>query len=133
MSNHYATLILEALTQLTSTFAPLKSVEYYEAICRYTVEHFDFDYAFVGELDSISKSIHAVCGWSKERAIKPFHYMKQHRDFSGKVVGIRNALKAGNLIEKDELIEFLIHWLIHHINHTDKKLGSFLQTQIAHQ
>ncbi len=74
MSNYYATIILEALTQLTTAFAPLKSVEYYEAICRYTVEHFDFDYAFVGELDSISKSIHAVCGWSKEGAIKPFHY-----------------------------------------------------------
>ncbi len=60
------------------------------------------------------------------------NHMRQHRDFSGKVVEIRNALKAGNLIEKDELIEFLIHWLINHINHTDKKLGSFLQTQMTH-
>jgi len=57
-------------------------------------------------------------------------HMKQHRDFSAKVVEIRNSLKAGNLIEKDELINFLVKWLINHINQTDKKLGAFLATRI---
>lgn len=57
-------------------------------------------------------------------------HMKQHRDFSAKVVEIRNELKSGNLIGQEELISFLVKWLINHINNTDKKLGSFLQTKI---
>ena len=57
-------------------------------------------------------------------------HMKQHRDFSAKVVEVRNELKSGNLIGQEELISFLVKWLINHINNTDKKLGSFLQTKI---
>ncbi|MBN2825561.1 MAG: hemerythrin family protein [Campylobacterales bacterium] len=58
-------------------------------------------------------------------------HMTQHRDFSAKVVEVRNSLKAGNLIEKDELISFLLNWLINHINKTDKKFGTFLQTKMV--
>ncbi len=54
-------------------------------------------------------------------------HMKQHRDFSSKVVAIRNEIKMGNPIDKNELIDFLSGWLINHINKTDKKLGVFLQ------
>ena len=64
---------------------------------------------------------------------KPEEYeshMKQHREFSAKVVEVRNSLKAGNLIKQEELIGFLVKWLINHINKTDKKLGEFLQTKM---
>lgn len=54
-------------------------------------------------------------------------HMKQHRDFSAKVVAIRDAIRMGNPIDKDELIGFLTNWLINHINKTDKKLGAFLK------
>lgn len=57
-------------------------------------------------------------------------HMKQHRDFSAKVVDVRNSLRAGNLIKQEELIGFLVKWLINHINKTDKKLGEFLQTKM---
>ncbi|QFR50067.1 bacteriohemerythrin [Sulfurimonas lithotrophica] len=57
-------------------------------------------------------------------------HMKQHRYFSTKVVEIRDSLKAGNLIGKDELISFLLNWLLNHIDKTDKKLGKFLQTKM---
>lgn len=53
-------------------------------------------------------------------------HMKQHRDFSKKVVDIRDEIKLGHPIDKDELIAFLKNWLINHINKTDKKLGAFL-------
>jgi hemerythrin-like metal-binding protein len=55
------------------------------------------------------------------------NHMKQHRDFSTKVVEVRESLKSGNLIEQDELISFLLNWLLNHIDKTDKKLGKFLQ------
>jgi hemerythrin-like metal-binding protein len=54
------------------------------------------------------------------------NHMKQHRDFSAKVVEVREALKSGDLIGKDELIQFLLDWLLNHIEKTDKKLGKFL-------
>lgn len=57
-------------------------------------------------------------------------HMKQHRDFSEKVVEIRESLKLGNLIEQKELIGFLTNWLLNHINKTDKKLGLFLKDKI---
>ncbi len=57
-------------------------------------------------------------------------HMKQHRDFSAKVVEIRESLKAGNLIEQDELISFLVNWLLNHIDKTDKKLGKFLSEKM---
>lgn len=57
-------------------------------------------------------------------------HMKQHRDFSAKIVAIRSDLKAGKLIDQEVLINFLVNWLINHINKTDKKLGSFLSTKL---
>lgn len=53
-------------------------------------------------------------------------HMKQHREFSAKVVSIRESISKGKPIDKDELIGFLTDWLINHINNTDKKLASFL-------
>jgi len=58
------------------------------------------------------------------------NHMKQHRDFSAKVVDVRDSLKAGNLIEQDELISFLLNWLLNHIEKTDKKFGKFLQEKM---
>lgn len=58
------------------------------------------------------------------------YHMKQHRDFSAKVVEVRDSLKSGNLIEQDELISFLLNWLLNHIDKTDKKLGKFLQEKM---
>ena len=53
-------------------------------------------------------------------------HMKQHRNFSEKVVSIRDSVNRGKPIDKEELIGFLTDWLINHINNTDKKLASFL-------
>jgi len=57
-------------------------------------------------------------------------HMTQHRDFSAKVVDVRESLKAGNLIGQDELISFLLSWLLNHIDKTDKKLGKYLATKM---
>jgi hemerythrin-like metal-binding protein len=58
------------------------------------------------------------------------NHMKQHRDFSAKVVDVRDSLKSGNLIGQDELISFLVNWLLNHIDKTDKKLGKFLSSKM---
>ncbi|MBK6741957.1 MAG: hemerythrin family protein [Hydrogenophilales bacterium] len=51
---------------------------------------------------------------------------KEHRDFSQTVVNLRNGIKEGQLVSREELIGFLSHWLVTHILFTDQKLGAYL-------
>lgn len=53
-------------------------------------------------------------------------HIRQHRSFSAKVVAMRNDIKAGILISREELLSFLNSWLINHILNTDKRLAAFL-------
>jgi hemerythrin-like metal-binding protein len=50
----------------------------------------------------------------------------EHRAFSKTVVDLRNGIKDGHLVGREELIGFLSNWLVNHILNTDKKLGAFL-------
>jgi len=51
---------------------------------------------------------------------------QEHRGFSQKVVAIREGLKDGQLVSREDLLGFLNNWLVNHILNTDKKLGRFL-------
>jgi hemerythrin-like metal-binding protein len=53
-------------------------------------------------------------------------HQREHRAFSQKVVAIREGLKDGQLVSREELLSFLNNWLVNHILNTDKKLGAFL-------
>lgn len=65
-------------------------------------------------------------GYSEQDAAMQALHLEQHRNFSSKVVAIREDLKAGILIAPDDLIGFLNQWLVDHIMNTDKKLAAFL-------
>ncbi len=53
-------------------------------------------------------------------------HQKQHRDFSATVVSVREGIKMGKLISREDLLTFLNGWLINHILNTDKKLGAYI-------
>ncbi len=53
-------------------------------------------------------------------------HLRQHREFSSKVVAVREGIKAGNLISREELLTFLNGWLINHILKMDKQLAVFI-------
>jgi hemerythrin len=53
-------------------------------------------------------------------------HLRQHREFSAKVVEVREGIKAGNLISREDLLTFLNGWLINHILKTDKRLAAFI-------
>lgn len=53
-------------------------------------------------------------------------HILQHRSFSSKVIAVRNDIKAGTLISREDLLAFLNSWLINHILNTDMKLATFL-------
>ena len=53
-------------------------------------------------------------------------HQRQHRDFSATVVSVRENIKAGKLISREDLLSLLNDWLVNHILNTDKKLGAFI-------
>lgn len=95
------------------------SLESLEAITKdllsYALYHFETEEELMAE--------HNYKAYSQEEYDT---HMKQHRAFSAQVVAVRESIKEGKPIAKEELISFLTNWLINHINKTDKKLGAFL-------
>lgn len=53
-------------------------------------------------------------------------HQRQHREFSATVVAVREDLKKGKLISREELLTFLNGWLVNHILNVDKKLGVYI-------
>ena len=53
-------------------------------------------------------------------------HLNQHREFSSTVVTLREGIKSGHLISREDLLTFLNNWLINHILKTDKRLGAFI-------
>ncbi len=54
------------------------------------------------------------------------NHLQQHRNFSSTVVSVREGLKTGKLITREDLLTFLNSWLINHILNTDKRLAAFI-------
>lgn len=56
-------------------------------------------------------------------------HLQQHREFSRAVLAVREGLKEGRQIAREELLSFLNNWLINHIQQTDRKLAAHLLGQ----
>lgn len=120
--DHQHQILVKTLNDAQFTLAEDESLENLSSITEdllsYALYHFDT------EEDLMSKY--------KYDETKPDEYnqhIKQHRDFSSKVVEIRESIKNGKMIHSEELIDFLKNWLINHINKTDKKLGIYIDEQ----
>ncbi|MGZ8159114.1 MAG: bacteriohemerythrin [Methylobacter sp.] len=104
-------LFNEANTKLASN----NNTEFLEQITRdmlsYALYHFETEEGLMQEYGYIEEAD---------------NHIRQHRDFSAKVVEIRNNIKAGILISREDLLSFLNNWLINHILSTDKELAAFL-------
>lgn len=68
-------------------------------------------------------------GYDESLAEDAERHQKEHRAFSSKVVAVREGLKGGIMISREELLSFLNNWLVNHILNTDKKLASFIIDQ----
>lgn len=54
-------------------------------------------------------------------------HQKQHREFSSQVLAVRDGLRDGKEISREDLLAFLNGWLISHIMNTDQRLGVFIK------
>lgn len=115
-------ILVNTINEASQKLGEDASVESLETITRdllsYALYHFEEEEEMMQKYDYKAYSLNEYES-----------HMKQHRDFSAKVVAIRESIKEGNPICKDELIEFLTNWLINHINKTDKKLGAYICSQ----
>lgn len=64
-------------------------------------------------------------GYDREAVPDAAAHHQEHRDFSARVIAIRDALNEGLPVAAEDLIDFLENWLIGHIMQTDQKFGAF--------
>lgn len=81
----------------------------------YALYHFDTE-----------ESLMLASGYLEAHPDEEERHRAEHRAFSQTVVNLRNGIKDGRLVGREELISFLSNWLVNHILNTDKKLGAYL-------
>jgi hemerythrin-like metal-binding protein len=81
----------------------------------YAIYHFETEEALMQEFD--------YAGLSAADEVK---HREEHRSFSQQVVSLREGLRDGRLVTREDLLSFLNQWLVNHILNTDKRLGAFL-------
>lgn len=110
--------INEANTRLTSDF----NAEILDQITRdllsYALYHFETEENLMQEFNYVAAS-------AEDSAT----HLRQHREFSSIVVKVREGIKAGNLMSREDLLSFLNGWLLNHILNTDKRLAAFVLTK----
>ena len=58
-------------------------------------------------------------------------HVAQHRDFSRRVVALRDQLREGREVSRIEVLRFLNHWLRDHVLGIDQRLGAFLRQAMS--
>lgn len=95
----------------------------------------------LGKLEQITKDLlaYAIFHFETEEDLMSAHdyataaaadaerHHREHREFSAKVVAVRDALSAGHEVSADSVLSFLEDWLIKHIMQTDQLLGAFIR------
>lgn len=112
-------ILVDTLREAGETLGTDSSMATLDKITRdllgYALYHFDTEERLMREYGYAAKS-HG----DAER------HLEQHRAFSAKIVAVRDGLKSGKRISRDELLGFLSNWLANHILNTDKRLGAFI-------
>jgi len=81
----------------------------------YAIYHFETEEALMKDYDYAGLS-----------AVEDEKHRNEHRSFSQQVVALREGLRDGRLVTREELLSFLNNWLVNHILNTDKQFGEFL-------
>jgi hemerythrin len=112
-------ILVNTLNEANAKLADDVSLDFVEQITQdllsYALYHFETEEELMQEY-----------GYGDDSAADAEQHLQQHRGFSSKVVAVRDNLRAGIPISREDLISFLNGWLINHILNTDKKLGAFI-------
>lgn len=115
-------ILVHTLNEANARLTDTCSIELLDSITRdllsYALYHFETEERLMEKY-----------AYSRERSEDADLHRQQHRAFSAKVVAVREEIKAGQRIPRDELLTFLNNWLINHILNTDKRLGAYIVTR----
>ncbi len=112
-------VLVNTLNEANARLAVCVTRDLLEQITRdllsYAIYHFETEESLMQEYDYAGLSI-----------AENEQHRQEHRSFSTQVVALREGLRDGRLVTREELLSFLNNWLVNHILHTDKRLGAFL-------
>jgi hemerythrin-like metal-binding protein len=115
-------ILVKTLNDAGQQLAGKRSAALLEQITRdllsYAIYHFEIEETLMQETDYL---VH--------HPDEATAHQQQHRSFSAKVVAVREGLKSGTPISREDLLGFLNGWLVNHIMHTDKKLAAHILAQ----
>jgi hemerythrin-like metal-binding protein len=115
-------MLFSTLNKASEELAGDKSGELFGQITRdllaYALYHFETE-------ENLMKRY----SYEKYEAADAKEHIRQHRDFSSRVVELRSRKLAQLPESPAQLIGFLRDWLVNHICTTDKRLGSFIVKQ----
>ncbi|MDD4906864.1 MAG: bacteriohemerythrin [Methylobacter tundripaludum] len=108
-------ILVNLLNEANIKLTPNNNAKFLEEITRnllsYALYHFETEEGLMQKYDYIEESD---------------AHIRQHRSFSAKVIAVRNDIKTGIPISREDLLSFLNSWLINHILNTDKQFATFL-------
>lgn len=107
--------INEANTRLTTGFNAEILDQITQNLLSYALYHFETEEELMQEFN-----------YEETQAEDTETHLRQHREFSATVVAVREGIKAGKLMSREDLLTFLNGWLINHILNTDKRLAAFI-------
>jgi len=112
-------ILVNSINDANARLASNCSAEILDQISRdllsYALYHFETEEELMEEF-----------GYAETHAEDADLHLNQHREFSSTVVAVREGIKSGHLISREDLLTFLNGWLINHILKTDKRLGTFI-------
>lgn len=71
-------------------------------------------------------------GYDRECPTQYQAHLREHRRFADQAADYRSGLQRGQPVSIEQLLQFIQHWLLSHIQNTDKHLGNFIVSSLAH-
>lgn len=105
----------EAKAKLTSEAGDPVFEQVTRDLLAYAIYHFNTEEQFMKQYGYAAASLEEAGS-----------HLAAHRNFSERVVALRDNARDGKPGAREALLDFLTSWLINHIMTTDKRLGQFI-------
>ncbi|MCU7845267.1 MAG: bacteriohemerythrin [Candidatus Thiodiazotropha sp. (ex Monitilora ramsayi)] len=113
-------MVNDAYGSLSETTSKVTFQRITKELLSYAIYHFQTEESLMNEY-----------GYNRERPDEAGIHIKEHRDFSAKVVAARKTMNSGAQQEIIPILEFLQSWIANHTQDIDMKLGRYIQEKEA--
>ncbi|MEW7986893.1 MAG: bacteriohemerythrin [Candidatus Thiodiazotropha sp.] len=113
-------MVNDAYNSITETTSPMTFQRITKELLSYAIYHFQTEESLMREYDYFG-----------ERSDDAAQHIKEHRDFSAKIVAVRKTFNSGDRDQIIPVLEFLQTWITNHTQKVDMKLGAFIQAKEA--